>query len=125
MLCKICCKEEIEVAIIPCGHAIACIQCSLTFIRCAICRNICFRLMRIYLCKDIKEDKYFKLVPSSSKTSSNSTLNPMLCKVCYKEGMTTVFLPCRHVYTCGKCAEGIDECPICKEDVFSFIQLYF
>ncbi|XP_026819889.1 putative inhibitor of apoptosis [Rhopalosiphum maidis] len=125
MICKICYKEEIQVAVIPCGHTISCIQCSITFIRCAVCRDLSFRLMRVYLCKDIKRYKYLKSVPSSAKMSSNNTMNTMLCKVCHKEGMTTVFLPCRHVYSCGKCAEQIDKCLICREDVFSLVKLYF
>ncbi|XP_026819283.1 putative inhibitor of apoptosis [Rhopalosiphum maidis] len=125
MLCKICYKEEIQIAVIPCGHTISCIQCSLTFIRCAVCRDLSFRLMKVYLCKDIKKYKYLKLIPNSAKMSTNNTINPMLCKVCHKEGMTTAFLPCRHVYSCDKCAEQIDKCLICREDVFSFIKLYF
>uniref|UniRef100_A0A2S2NP33 Apoptosis 2 inhibitor n=2 Tax=Schizaphis graminum TaxID=13262 RepID=A0A2S2NP33_SCHGA len=125
MLCKICCKQEIQVAVIPCGHTITCIECSISFIRCAVCRGLSFKFMRIYLCKDIKRYKYLKLIPSNSKMSPNNTTDPMLCKVCYKEKMTTVFLPCRHVYSCGKCAEQIDKCPICRADVFSLIKLYF
>jgi baculoviral IAP repeat-containing protein 7/8 len=125
MLCKICYKEEIQVAIIPCGHTISCIQCSLTLIRCPMCRDLSFRLMRIYLCKDIIKYKYLKLIPSITKMSSNNTINSIICQVCHKEGMTTVFLPCRHVYSCAKCAEQIDNCPICREDVFFFIKLYF
>ncbi|XP_060845318.1 E3 ubiquitin-protein ligase XIAP-like [Rhopalosiphum padi] len=125
MLCKICFKNEIQVAIIPCGHTISCIQCSLTLIRCAVCRNLSFRLMRVYLCKDIIKNKYLKLIPSITKMSPNNTINPMICQVCHKEGMTTAFLPCRHVYSCGKCAEQLHKCLICRADVFSLIKLYF
>jgi baculoviral IAP repeat-containing protein 7/8 len=125
MLCKICYKEEIQVAVIPCGHTISCIQCSITCIQCAVCRDLSLKLMRVYLCKDIKRDEYLKLVPRNSEMSSNNIIDSMMCKVCYKEGMTTVFIPCRHVYSCAKCAEQIDNCPICREDVFFFIKLYF
>jgi len=73
--------------------------------------------MRIYLSpeKDPKD--------SSTKCPDNK-LDSMLCKVCFKEDMVAVFIPCRHVYACVKCAEEIDECPVCKEDVCSFIQLH-
>ncbi|XP_025203222.1 baculoviral IAP repeat-containing protein 7-B-like [Melanaphis sacchari] len=126
MMCKICCKEEIEVAIVPCGHAIACIECTLALEQCAICRISFTKLMRIYLWKDKKQklNKFLQLIPFSFKIFSN-TLNSMLCKVCNKEEIATVFLPCRHVYTCVKCAEEADTCLVCGENVFSFIQLYF
>ncbi|XP_050061464.1 putative inhibitor of apoptosis isoform X1 [Aphis gossypii] len=124
MLCKICYKEVIEVAIVPCGHAIACIECALSFNYCSMCRMSCSRLIRIHLCVNKKNDENLKLKPCSSKMSSGDELNPKLCKVCLKEEMSTVFLPCRHVYTCVKCAEETSECLVCREDVYSFIKIY-
>lgn len=117
MLCKICFKEEIMVAFVSCGHTMACIQCALTIVQCAICKHPFNKAMRIYLSpeKDAKD--------SSTKCPDNK-LDSMLCKVCYKEDMVAVFIPCRHVYACVKCAEEIDECPVCKENVCSFIQLH-
>jgi len=124
MLCKICYKEEVEIAIVPCGHAIACIECALSCDYCSMCRMACTRLMRIHLCMNKENDENLKLEPCSSKMSSGNELNPKLCKVCLKEEMSTVFLPCRHVYTCVKCAEETSECLVCREDVYSFIKIY-
>lgn len=124
MLCKICYKEEIKVVFVPCGHAVACLQCAFTLEMCAICRYPFSKLIRVYICMDKKIDEDLKLVPCSSKMSSNNTLRSMLCKVCHKEEMAAIFIPCRHVYTCIKCAEEIDNCPICAENIFALIQLY-
>ncbi|XP_050066110.1 death-associated inhibitor of apoptosis 1-like [Aphis gossypii] len=125
MLCKICYREEIEIAIVPCGHAIACIECALSCDYCSMCRMACTRLMRIHLCMNKESDENLKLKPSTSKMSSGDELNPKLCKVCLKEEMSTVFLPCRHVYyTCVKCAEETSECLVCRENVYSFIKIY-
>jgi len=124
MLCKICYKEEIEIAIVPCGHAIACIECALSFDYCSICRMSRSRLMRIHLCMNKENDENLKLELCSSKMSSGNELDPKLCKVCCKEEMSTVFLPCRHVYTCVKCADETSECLVCRENVYSFIKIY-
>jgi len=120
MLCKICFKEEITVAFVSCGHTMACIQCALTIVQCAICRHPINKAMRVYL----SPEKDPKLPQHISIKCPENKLDSMLCKVCYEEEMVTVFIPCRHVYACVKCAEEIDECPICKENVFSFIQLH-
>ncbi|CAH1733060.1 putative inhibitor of apoptosis [Aphis gossypii] len=124
MLCKICYREEVEIAIVPCGHAITCIECALTCNYCSMCRMACTRLMRIHLCMNNENNENLKLEPCSSKISSDNELNPKLCKVCRKEEMSTVLLPCRHVYTCIKCAEETSECLFCREDVYSFIKIY-
>lgn len=120
MLCKICYKEEIAVAFVTCGHTIACIQCALTIVQCAVCRHPFNKAMRVYL----STDKDPKLVPESSSKGSDNKLDSTLCKVCHKEDKVTVFIPCRHVYACAKCAEEMDECPVCTENVCSFIQLH-
>jgi len=124
MLCKICYEEKIKVIFVPCGHAISCIECAFSLEHCAICRHPFSNVIRIYLFMDTVNDKDLKLVPCSSKMSSNNTLNLMICKVCHQEEMAAVFLPCRHVYTCVECAKEMDDCPICAENVFAFIQLY-
>ncbi|KAF0750961.1 baculoviral IAP repeat-containing protein 7-B-like [Aphis craccivora] len=57
MLCKICYKEEIEIAIVPYGHAIACIECALSFDYCSMCRVSYSRLMRIHLFMNKENDE--------------------------------------------------------------------
>ncbi|XP_027839595.2 putative inhibitor of apoptosis isoform X1 [Aphis gossypii] len=124
MECKICFKEEIKVIFVPCGHAVACIECALTLKQCAVCRYPFSKLIRIFLSMDKDNYEDLKLQPRGSKMSSSNKLNPMVCKTCHNEDMSAVFLPCRHVYNCIKCAEEMDECPICTENVFSFIQFF-
>ncbi|XP_025203225.1 putative inhibitor of apoptosis [Melanaphis sacchari] len=125
MLCKICYKEKIKVVFVPCGHAIACIECALNINYCAICRYPFHNLMRVYLCTNEENYENSQLASSSSNMSSSNTLNPMLCQICFKEEMRAVLLPCRHVYSCSKCAEEISLCSVCRRDVFSLIKLYF
>ena len=81
MLCKICYKKEIEVAFIPCGHVVACIQCALTSDLCVICRHPFNKAMRVYLSKN----KDFKPVKHRSSKRSGKILDPSLCKICQKK----------------------------------------
>ena len=46
------------------------------------------------------------------------------CKKCHKEDACVVFIPCGHLACCVKCAEGVNLCPICKEDVKEKIRSY-
>ncbi|XP_060859652.1 death-associated inhibitor of apoptosis 1-like [Metopolophium dirhodum] len=124
MLCKICYKEEMKVACIPCGHIVACIQCALTLTHCAMCRQPLCMLMRVHLSMDEEKVKDVEQLPCSSSQCLDVQADPMLCKVCHKEEMAAVFIPCRHVYACFKCGADMNECPACKESICCTIQVY-
>jgi len=123
MLCKICYKEEMKVAFIPCGHVIACIQCAMTLDQCAVCRQQFSMAMRVYVNID-ERDEDLEQLPCSSSQCSDEPLDPMLCKVCHKEEMQAAFIPCRHVYACVKCATEVHECPVCSEAFCATMQVY-
>lgn len=40
-----------------------------------------------------------------------------LCKICYNAEMSIVFLPCKHMVSCGNCASVLDTCPICRKSI--------
>ncbi|XP_050058346.1 baculoviral IAP repeat-containing protein 7-B-like isoform X2 [Aphis gossypii] len=124
MLCKICYKEEMKVAFIPCGHVIACIQCAVTLEQCAVCRQPFTRAMRVYLSMDDKKGTDLEELPCSSSQCLEEQLDPMTCKVCHKEEMAEAFIPCRHVYACVKCAADMNECPVCTEKFCATMQVY-
>jgi len=56
--------------------------------------------------------------------SSELILDPVLCKVCRKENMEIVFMPCMHVYACSKCTNDMNNCPICDEEVIFKMKVY-
>ena len=39
------------------------------------------------------------------------------CTVCLVEEVQVLFLPCRHLVTCGKCANRLNQCPTCREHI--------
>uniref|UniRef100_A0A2S2NSC9 Apoptosis 1 inhibitor n=1 Tax=Schizaphis graminum TaxID=13262 RepID=A0A2S2NSC9_SCHGA len=124
MLCKICYKDEMKVAFIPCGHVIACIQCAITLEQCAVCRQPFTMAMRVNLSMDEEKGKDLEQLPCSSSQCFEEQLDPMTCKVCHKEEMAAAFIPCRHVYACVKCATDMHECPVCTEGFCATIQVY-
>ncbi|XP_047355433.1 baculoviral IAP repeat-containing protein 8-like isoform X1 [Vespa velutina] len=40
-----------------------------------------------------------------------------LCKICYDAELGVVFLPCRHMVTCVKCAPAMTTCAVCRQPV--------
>lgn len=58
----------------------------------------------------------------SEKQLSHDTI----CKICFSNKSTIVFIPCKHVAVCGQCLFGIgDNCPICRSPIDDKIALYF
>ncbi len=47
--CVFCWKEEKRLACIPCGHLVACVNCSQTLRTCPVCRRGIEAYVRIYL----------------------------------------------------------------------------
>lgn len=123
MLCKICYKEEINIAFIPCGHLIACIECAMTITHCAVCRHPFSSAMKVYIYMDPEQDED-QLPCSLPQCSDDEPSDQMLCKVCRKEEMEVAFIPCKHVYTCVKCATEMHECPVCSEEICATMQVY-
>ncbi|XP_054278974.1 death-associated inhibitor of apoptosis 1-like [Macrosteles quadrilineatus] len=46
--CKICYMEEVAIVFLPCGHAVACVKCALSLIKCAICRQTITATIRVF-----------------------------------------------------------------------------
>ncbi len=39
------------------------------------------------------------------------------CKICMDSEFEVIFLPCKHMVTCSKCAVTMMKCPICRNDI--------
>lgn len=102
ILCKMCGKEEMTVVNAYCGHVVACVQCAVT-------RNCCPNFNCKILLKAVVRVVY------SYNEQDNNLEDPMLCKICRKEKMGAVFLTCKHVCACRKCAMEMNKCPVCSE----------
>lgn len=40
-----------------------------------------------------------------------------ICKICFIEKVTIVFLPCGHLFGCKNCCNKLNNCPYCKNEI--------
>lgn len=50
---------------------------------------------------------------SNDSINFNNSAQSILCKLCYDNELSIMFLPCRHVVCCGNCAANLTKCVIC------------
>jgi len=48
----------------------------------------------------------------------------MICKKCKITDVETLFLPCRHLASCDKCANSMENCVICNEKIQGTVRTY-
>ena len=51
------------------------------------------------------------------------------CKICFEKDMTIAFLPCGHLFTCGKCVLTLSSvsdlrCPLCRQNVLATVKIF-
>ncbi|XP_030767980.1 death-associated inhibitor of apoptosis 2-like [Sitophilus oryzae] len=47
-----------------------------------------------------------------------------LCKVCYKNEVGVLFLPCGHIVSCVECAPGLKKCPMCRKPLEGTVRAF-
>nr|XP_010308751.1 PREDICTED: E3 ubiquitin-protein ligase XIAP [Balearica regulorum gibbericeps] len=40
-----------------------------------------------------------------------------LCKICMARDISVVLIPCGHLVACKECAQGLNECPLCRTNI--------
>lgn len=120
MLCKICLREKVDVIFLHCHHLISCINCAVTQNLCGICREPISVYMRVF----IRVDHRIKGLNRYLFDMNFMNDEKGLCMVCRKEEISVVFLPCRHVNACYKCAIKKNRCPICFTSYFALLQVF-
>jgi len=48
----------------------------------------------------------------------------MTCKKCKITSVETLFLPCRHLVSCEKCASSMENCVTCNEKILGTVRTY-
>jgi len=124
-LCTICCKKNIKVALVPCGHAITCVRCAKNLELCTVCRGNVSSFIRIEVYNNEEKYENFNQLPSSSSQCSDKQVNEMCCNICHKNKMSAAFIPCNHIHTCMECASKCHICPVCGKDFLSTMKVYF
>ncbi|CAL1536542.1 unnamed protein product [Lymnaea stagnalis] len=56
----------------------------------------------------------------------NSKLQEQLtCKVCHKQPIKDLFLPCGELYACTECSKLLTHCPSCNKQILATVTTYF
>ncbi|KAI3975990.1 hypothetical protein MKX01_016673 [Papaver californicum] len=69
-----------------------------------------------------QEDKKRKLV--DAKDDKGTSTIKKSCKVCKKNEVSVLVLPCRHLCLCRECESKLDYCPICKAAKNASLQIF-
>ncbi|XP_075918586.1 baculoviral IAP repeat-containing protein 7-B-like [Petromyzon marinus] len=66
---------------------------------------------------------YYSAVPSSEELLDKLE-ERLSCKVCMEREVSTMFVPCGHVATCGHCALSLSRCPVCRVAVKTSLRAF-
>lgn len=58
-------------------------------------------------------------------TSSSTTVDNNICKICFANEYNSVFTPCGHIIACVKCASAMNLCPVCQRPFKEILRVYF
>ena len=61
---------------------------------------------------------------SRLKTENEKFKTSVICRNCKMNNVEILALPCTHVVTCEKCADILDNCPLCDERVLGTVRIY-
>lgn len=90
---------------------------------------ICHFILTLYLLsrtRDYLQTTNFAVstFPCSFQQDPNTVPDGIICKICYKEKMEVVFIPCGHTIACIQCAVTLDECAICRQPIKMTIKVF-
>jgi len=93
-----------------------------------LCNSTCIFLQEQLGAKRINDILLKNTVPtrnSHSQEAEDDDDNIEQCKICFKNKIHEVFLPCAHVVSCTSCASKLNKCPICSQTINLSIFIYF
>lgn len=69
--------------------------------------------------------KYLILASITSVKEENQNLrDQQTCKICLKEPVSILFLPCGHLVSCVNCAPMFRRCPICRKFINGTVKTF-
>ena len=70
------------------------------------------------------EENSRELRLSRLKTENEMFKRSVICRNCKMNSVEILALPCTHVVTCEKCADILDNCPLCDARVLGTVRIY-
>ena len=65
----------------------------------------------------VKSKPKVQVKKSSPSTAAARHEDIKLCKICYDQEMSVLFLPCAHLLCCPSCASKTSHCPLCRKNI--------
>jgi hypothetical protein len=92
----------------------------------AICNGTCPYLLALFDKTFILKvrQKYIKWCPEKVQMEEDSQQAKGKCIVCLDKIANILYMPCRHLATCGSCKTMLEKCPVCRAICLSFIRIY-
>lgn len=47
-----------------------------------------------------------------------------MCNICYQNQKNCIITPCNHFASCLGCAKQVNNCPVCRQNIKSYIKLF-
>lgn len=69
--------------------------------------------------------KQMEAKAASGQEANTSLKEALLCKICYDQNMSIVFLPCGHTLSCPSCAMALSTCPLCRNEIRATVKAFF
>lgn len=64
------------------------------------------------------------LAEALRENSESQAAEKTLCKICYKNELGVVFLPCGHIVACVDCAAALKNCAICRKPLEATVRAF-
>jgi len=102
--CMMCTTEPVGVTFRPCGHSVACIECS-------------SRMKQCFSCHEGIQEKVRLPKPSPAAAAAAAK-----CLMCMSEPVGMTFRPCGHSVACVECSTRMQKCFSCHEPIQAILR---
>ena len=72
-----------------------------------------------------REDELHRLRITVEHLKDGALQERFMCKVCFDEILSHVFLPCGHCIVCGTCSLKMMYCPVCTRKITKRVQIHY
>jgi len=74
--------------------------------------------------RSLVEKKTTSMKVDDMKDEIEKLQNERMCKICWENEVSVVFLPCGHLSSCSTCAPAFKDCPICRRRIEQVVKTF-
>ena len=98
------------------------------------CQEIVVNTLKLQICKlkqkETERERHISLLTDKHANEVRNLKNTVRdwessqkCKICTEKQIEAAFMTCGHCICCNECAAKIKECPICRSEIFTTMQI--